>query len=68
MRIKINNISIDNAEDLDIIMPIYNLSEYSNNYSMTPGSRTVSGKVIKMLAYRPILLAPKFMFQQSLCL
>ena len=38
MRIKINNISIDNAEDLDIIMPIYNMSECSNNYSMTPGS------------------------------
>ena len=25
---------IDNAEDLDIIMLIYNLLEYSNNYSM----------------------------------
>ena len=35
---KINNTSIDNAEDLDILMPIYNLLEYSNNYSMTSGS------------------------------
>ena len=29
---------IDNAEDLDIVMPMYNLLEYSQNYSMTPGS------------------------------
>ena len=29
----INNILIDNAEYLDIVMPIYNLLEYSKNYS-----------------------------------
>ena len=28
----------DNAEDLDIVMPMYNLLEYSDNYSMTSGS------------------------------
>ena len=33
-RSKINNTFIDNGEDLDIIMPIYNLLEYNNNYSM----------------------------------
>ena len=32
---KINNTFIDNAEDLDIVMPMYNLLEYSDNYSMT---------------------------------
>ena len=32
---KINNIFIDNTEDLDIVMPIYNMLEYSGNYSMT---------------------------------
>ena len=26
---KINNVLVDNAEDLDIVMPIYNLIEYS---------------------------------------
>ena len=31
----INIIFIDNAEDLDIVMPMYNLLEYSDNYSMT---------------------------------
>ena len=30
--IKINNTSVDNAEDLDIVMPMYNLIEYCKNY------------------------------------
>ena len=34
---KINNILIDNAEGLNIIMPMYNLLEYNNNYSVTSG-------------------------------
>ena len=29
---KINGIKIDNAEDLDVAMPMYNLLEYSKNY------------------------------------
>ena len=33
--IKINNTFINNAEDLDIFMPLYNLSEYSKNYLVT---------------------------------
>ena len=28
---------IDNAEDLDIVMPMYNLLEYSKNYRKTTG-------------------------------
>ena len=35
---KINNNQIDNAEYIDIIMPMYNLIEYSDNYSKTSGS------------------------------
>ena len=35
---KINNEQIDNAEYIDIVMPIYNLIEYSDNYSKTFGS------------------------------
>ena len=34
---KINNTLIDNAEDLDIVMPTYNLLEYSKCYSKTTG-------------------------------
>ena len=29
---KINGIKIDNVEDLDVVMPMYNLLEYSKNY------------------------------------
>ena len=32
---KINNTLIDNAEDLDIVIPMYNLLEYSKNYRKT---------------------------------
>ena len=35
---KINKTLIDNAEDLDIVMLMYNLLECSDNYSMTLGS------------------------------
>ena len=35
---KINNTFVDNAEDLDIVMPVYNLLQYSDNYSMTSES------------------------------
>ena len=35
---KINGVKIDNAEDLDVVMPMYNLLEYSKNYKKTAGS------------------------------
>ena len=35
---KINNTQIDNAKYIDIVMPMYNLIEYSDNYSKTSGS------------------------------
>ena len=35
---KINNVFIEDADDLDIIMPMYNLLEYSKNYRKTIGS------------------------------
>ena len=35
---KINNTQTDNTENIDIVMPMYNLIEYSNNYSKTSGS------------------------------
>ena len=35
---KINGVQIDNAEDLDVLMPMYNLLEYSKNYRKTADS------------------------------
>ena len=34
---EINNTQIDNVIHIDVIMPIYNLLEYSNNYSKASG-------------------------------
>ena len=36
--LKTNNILIDNAKDLDIVVPIYNLLQHSKNYRKTTGS------------------------------
>ena len=38
---RINNTEIDNSKDIDIVMPMYNLIEYSDNYSKTSGSLIV---------------------------
>ena len=35
---KTNKVFIDYADDLDIVMPMYNLLEHSENYSITSGS------------------------------
>ena len=35
---EINNTQIDHAKDIDIVMPMYNLIEYSDNYAKTTGS------------------------------
>ena len=35
---KINGIKIDNVEDLNVVMAMYNLLEYSKNYRKTTGS------------------------------
>ena len=35
---RINNTEIDNAQDIDIVMPMYNLIEYRDNYSKISGS------------------------------
>ena len=35
---EINNTQIGNAKDIDIVMPMYNLIEYSDNYAKPSGS------------------------------
>ena len=42
---KINGIKIDNTEDLDVVMPMYNLLEYSKNYKK---QQEVCGIIIEM--------------------
>ena len=35
---EINNMQIGNAKEIDIVMPMYNLIEYSDNYAKATGS------------------------------
>ena len=35
---KINNVLIENAEDVDVVMPVYNLIEYIKSYRKTTNS------------------------------
>ena len=35
---EINGVLIDNSEDLDVVIPMYNFIEYSKNYRKTTGS------------------------------
>ena len=58
---KLNGALIDNAEDLDVTMPMYNFLEYSKNYSKTTGSLwnyyrdepTSSGEINYYLGSKP---------------
>ena len=34
---EINNTQVDNAKDINIVVPMYNLIEYTDNYSKTSG-------------------------------
>ena len=34
---RINVIEVDNTQDINIVIPMYNMIEYSNNYSKTSG-------------------------------
>ena len=36
--IDINNTQLDNAKDLDVVMSMYNLIEYNNDYTKLYGS------------------------------
>ena len=35
---KINGVLVENADDLDVVMPMYDLLKYSRNYSQASGS------------------------------
>ena len=47
--IKINNTKVDNAGYIDIIMPMYNMIEFSIAYSKT------SGRLLQYYRYQPAL-------------
>ena len=45
---EINNTQVDNTEDIDIVMPTYNLIEYSNNVIIIRRHQEVYGSTIGM--------------------
>ena len=51
-----NNKQVDNAKYIDVVMPMYNLIEYSNNYSRTSGSLGQYCKYIPTVNKMVILL------------
>ena len=60
---KINNTLIDNAEDLDIVKPMYNLIEYSKNYSKTSGTLW---NYYKDISTDPITNSESFKYKTSI--
>ena len=56
---EINNTQIDNTEDIDVVMAMYNLVEYSDNYFKISGSYdniTEMKQLLLMLIVFPIFL------------
>ena len=45
---EINNTQVDSSKDLDIVMPMYNLIEYSDNYSKSFLKNQVCGNIVKI--------------------
>ena len=45
---EINNTQVDNAKGIDIVMPTYNLIEYSNNYSKNLEAYGNIGKIYQL--------------------
>ena len=41
MHKQINNADIDTAQDIDVVMPMYNLIKYSDKYSKTSESMAI---------------------------
>ena len=56
---KINGVQIDNAEDLDVVMPMYNLIEYSKKYRK---KQKICGTITEM---NLIILLPPIIMQIS---
>ena len=46
---RINNKDVDNAQDINIVMSMYNLIEYSDNYSKTLEVYSITTKMIQMI-------------------
>ena len=53
---KINNALIDNAEDLDVVMPMYNLIEYSKNYKKQQDVCVIITEMSLIIPLPPVIM------------
>ena len=60
---KINGIKIDNAEDLDLVMPLYNLLEYKKTIEK---QQAACGIIIEMKQVIPFLLIVNLLSAKTL--
>ena len=60
---KINGNLTENAEDLDVVMPMYNLIEYRKNYSKTSGTLF---NYYKDISIDPITNSESFKYKTSI--
>ena len=49
---EINNTQIDNAKDIDVVIPMYNLTEYNDNYSKTSESYSNIIEMSQLIEYK----------------
>ena len=56
---EINNTQIDNAKDIDIVMSMYNLIEYSDNLIFMQKQQEVYGNIVKI--YQPEMIIIKLL-------
>ena len=53
---KYNGTTVDDAEDLDLVKPMYNLIEYSSNYSEPTGSLLFIQKMKRLILIQILLI------------
>ena len=59
---KIDGTTIDDAEDLDLVMPLHNLIEYSPNYSETTGNSWFYSKDEQLILMQILLMIISLIF------
>ena len=62
---EINNTQIDNAKDIDIVMPMYNLIEYSDNYEK---HQEIYGNIVKIYQPEMIIIMQLLFLQRTILL
>ena len=62
---EINNAQIDNAKDIDTVMPMYNLIEYSDNYEK---HQEIYGNIVKIYQPEMIIIMQLLFLQRTILL